>query len=106
MGWMVANQCENPFYEHFDRLLEICREYDITLSLGDGLRPGSLKVCTMCGDMRAVKRSRRVADLLNIFLLKKSPNRWRVPEAHHSACCINDGQALNTVQVNRHCKRF
>ena len=46
LEWMVANQCENPFYEHFDRLLEICREYDITLSLGDGLRPGSLKDAT------------------------------------------------------------
>ena len=65
LEWMVANQCENPFYEHFDRLLEICREYDITLSLGDGLRPGSLKVCTMCADMCAVKHSRRVAGLLN-----------------------------------------
>lgn len=46
LEWMVANQCENPFYEHFDRLLDICREYDVTLSLGDGLRPGSLKDAT------------------------------------------------------------
>ena len=46
LEWMVANDCENPFYEHFDRLLEICREYDVTLSLGDGLRPGSLKDAT------------------------------------------------------------
>ncbi len=44
--WMIANDRENPFYEHFDRLLEICREYDITLSLGDGLRPGSLRDAT------------------------------------------------------------
>jgi phosphomethylpyrimidine synthase len=43
---MTENDRENPFYEHFDRLLEICREYDITLSLGDGLRPGSLKDAT------------------------------------------------------------
>lgn len=41
-GWMLHNQKENPLYEEFDRLLEICREYDVTLSLGDGLRPGSL----------------------------------------------------------------
>jgi phosphomethylpyrimidine synthase len=40
MGWMLHNQRENPLYEHFDRLLDICREYDVTLSLGDGLRPG------------------------------------------------------------------
>jgi phosphomethylpyrimidine synthase len=44
--WMIANDRENPFYEHFDRLLEICRQYDITLSLGDGLRPGCLKDAT------------------------------------------------------------
>jgi phosphomethylpyrimidine synthase len=46
LEWMVANKKENPFYEHYDRLLEICREYDVTLSLGDGLRPGSLKDAT------------------------------------------------------------
>jgi len=44
--WMLLNKKENPFYEHFDRLLDICREYDVTLSLGDGLRPGSLKDAT------------------------------------------------------------
>jgi len=41
LHWMDANDCENPFFEHFDRLLELCRQYDITISLGDGLRPGS-----------------------------------------------------------------
>jgi phosphomethylpyrimidine synthase len=41
-GWMLHNQKENPFFEHFDQLLEIAREFDVTLSLGDGLRPGSL----------------------------------------------------------------
>ena len=46
LEWMEENDQENPFYEHFDRLLDICREYDITLSLGDGLRPGCLKDAT------------------------------------------------------------
>lgn len=46
LEWMILNDCENPFYEHYDRLLEICREYDVTLSLGDGLRPGSLQDAT------------------------------------------------------------
>jgi phosphomethylpyrimidine synthase len=41
-GWMLHNDQENPFYFHFDKLLDIAREYDVTLSLGDGLRPGSL----------------------------------------------------------------
>ncbi|MFO7890168.1 MAG: phosphomethylpyrimidine synthase ThiC [bacterium] len=44
--WMVANEKENPLYENFDRLLEIARKYDVTLSLGDGLRPGSLHDAT------------------------------------------------------------
>ena len=42
IGWMLHNGQENPLYEYFDRLLKIAIEYDVTLSLGDGLRPGSL----------------------------------------------------------------
>ncbi len=41
-AWMLKNKEENPLYKYYDRLLEIAREYDMTLSLGDGLRPGSL----------------------------------------------------------------
>ncbi|MDO4673464.1 MAG: phosphomethylpyrimidine synthase ThiC, partial [Porphyromonadaceae bacterium] len=41
-AWMELNNAENPFYEKFDELLEICQEYDVTLSLGDALRPGCL----------------------------------------------------------------
>jgi phosphomethylpyrimidine synthase len=41
-GWMLHNNKENPFFEHFDQLLAIAREFDVTLSLGDGLRPGAL----------------------------------------------------------------
>jgi phosphomethylpyrimidine synthase len=44
--WMVYNNKENPLYEYFDELLEIARAYDITLSLGDGLRPGCLADAT------------------------------------------------------------
>jgi phosphomethylpyrimidine synthase len=44
--WMGYNGRENPFFEQYDRLLEICREYDITISLGDGLRPGCLADAT------------------------------------------------------------
>jgi phosphomethylpyrimidine synthase len=42
LAWMIHNEKENPFYARFDRLLEIARRYDVTLSLGDGLRPGSI----------------------------------------------------------------
>jgi phosphomethylpyrimidine synthase len=40
--WIVANKQENPLYDQYDRLLEICRQHDVTLSLGDGLRPGAI----------------------------------------------------------------
>jgi len=40
--WMKRNGRENPLYAGFDRLLEICRRYDMSLSLGDGLRPGCI----------------------------------------------------------------
>lgn len=46
IGWMLHNECENPLYEHFDRLLEIALQFDVTLSLGDGMRPGSLADAT------------------------------------------------------------
>ena len=39
-AWILKNQEENPLYKNYDYLLEIAREYDVTLSLGDGLRPG------------------------------------------------------------------
>ncbi len=41
-GWMLHNERENPFYAQYDRLLELARQYDFALSLGDGLRPGSV----------------------------------------------------------------
>lgn len=41
-AWMEMTGQENPFYEHFDRILNICSEYDITLSLGDACRPGCI----------------------------------------------------------------
>ena len=41
-AWMMLTGQENPFYERFDELLDICREYDVTLSLGDACRPGCL----------------------------------------------------------------
>jgi phosphomethylpyrimidine synthase len=46
LEWMHYNGKENPLYEKYDRLLELAREYDATLSLGDGLRPGSLADAT------------------------------------------------------------
>lgn len=41
-AWMSMTGQENPFYEYYDEILEICREYDVTVSLGDACRPGCL----------------------------------------------------------------
>jgi phosphomethylpyrimidine synthase len=46
IGWILHNERENPLYEYYDRLLEIAREFDVTLSLGDGMRPGCLADAT------------------------------------------------------------
>lgn len=42
VGWILYNDRENPLYTEFDRLIEIAKKYDLTLSLGDGMRPGSI----------------------------------------------------------------
>ncbi len=46
LRWMVHNKRENPIYENFDEILKMAKKYDVTLSLGDGLRPGCLKDAT------------------------------------------------------------
>ncbi|MDO4325204.1 MAG: phosphomethylpyrimidine synthase ThiC [bacterium] len=42
-AWMEMTGCENPFYEHYDEILEICQQYDVTMSLGDACRPGCIE---------------------------------------------------------------
>lgn len=45
-AWMVMTGNENPFYERYDEILDICEEYDVTVSLGDACRPGCLADAT------------------------------------------------------------
>ena len=45
-AWMSMTNNENPFYEYYDEILDICREYDVTISLGDACRPGCLADAT------------------------------------------------------------
>ncbi|TCO77482.1 phosphomethylpyrimidine synthase ThiC [Marinisporobacter balticus] len=45
-AWMELNNKENPFFEYYDQLLDICEKYDLTLSLGDACRPGSINDAT------------------------------------------------------------
>ncbi len=52
LEWMAFNKKENPLYEHFDRLLSIAKKYDMSLSLGDGMRPGCLADATDRGQVQ------------------------------------------------------
>lgn len=49
--WMIVNKRENPLFEQYDRLVKIAKRYDMTLSLGDGLRPGSIDDATDRGQV-------------------------------------------------------
>ena len=51
-AWMELNNKENPFYEYYDELLGICAKYDMTISLGDALRPGSINDSTDAGQIK------------------------------------------------------
>ncbi|MCL2036600.1 MAG: phosphomethylpyrimidine synthase ThiC [Oscillospiraceae bacterium] len=61
-AWMDITGNENPFYEHYDRVLDILNKYDVTISLGDALRPGSIKDSTDAG---------QVTELVELGLLTK-----------------------------------
>lgn len=61
-AWMEMTGNENPFYEHFDRLLEILREHDVTISIGDSLRPG----CTHDSSDAA-----QISELIELGILAK-----------------------------------
>ena len=58
--WITLKEQENPFYEEYDRLLEIAKKYDVTLSLGDGMRPGCI---ADAGDMFQVGELRELGKL-------------------------------------------
>jgi phosphomethylpyrimidine synthase len=62
VDWMAHNDAENPLYEQFDRLIEICVEYDVTFSLGDGLRPGCLADATDRGQVSELITLGELAD--------------------------------------------
>ncbi|MGI6737164.1 MAG: phosphomethylpyrimidine synthase ThiC [Anaerovoracaceae bacterium] len=59
-AWMSMTGEENPFYEHFDEILDICREHDVTISLGDACRPGCL---ADAGDVCQIEELVRLGEL-------------------------------------------
>ncbi len=81
--WMNTNTRENPFYEYFDRVLGIAKEYNITLSLGDALRPGALADSTDRGQLaelytlgELVRRSREKG----VQVMVEGPGHIRIDE--------------------------
>ncbi|MDP2912935.1 MAG: phosphomethylpyrimidine synthase ThiC [Candidatus Omnitrophota bacterium] len=67
--WMLENDRENPFYEHFDEVMDIAKRYDVTLSLGDGLRPGAIADAT---------DSPQILELLTLGELQKKALKYGV----------------------------
>lgn len=67
LEWMIYNDRENPLYEYYDRLLEIAKEYDLTLSLGDGLRPGCIEDAT---DRSQIEELLTISELRDLALEK------------------------------------
>ena len=75
-SWMFNNKKENPFYECFDEILDIAYEYDITLSLGDGLRPGSILDATdsaQIGELRLLGKLARRSRKRNVQVMIEGP---------------------------------
>jgi phosphomethylpyrimidine synthase len=69
-AWMIKNQMENPLYENFDQILEIVKEYDVVISLGDALRPASLHDSSDIAQMQ---------ELINLGRLTKKARAENVP---------------------------
>ncbi|MDO5155109.1 MAG: phosphomethylpyrimidine synthase ThiC [Eubacteriales bacterium] len=59
-AWMELTGNENPFYEYYDEILDICNEYDVTLSLGDACRPGSIEDA---GDIAQIEELVKLGEL-------------------------------------------
>lgn len=75
-SWMLNNKKENPFYEYFDEILDIAYEYDVTLSLGDGLRPGSIHDATdtaQIGELRILGKLARRSREKNVQVMIEGP---------------------------------
>lgn len=81
--WMVANNKENPLYEHFDKLVEIAKEYDLTLSLGDGFRPGSIADSTdraqIC-ELKTLGELKEVANKAGVQVMIEGPGHIPINE--------------------------
>ena len=74
--WMLSNNRENPFYEHFDELCGLLAEYDVTISLGDALRPGCLADATdeaQLAELRTIGELTARAQELGVQVIVEGP---------------------------------
>ena len=76
-GWMEVTGNENPFYEFYDELLEICHEYDVTISLGDSCRPGCLY-----DSNDATETAEMIEQAMQARLGRRRPGHGRGPGSH------------------------
>ena len=82
-AWMCMTGEENPFYEHYDEILDICEEYDVTISLGDACRPGCLAdatdVCQIEELVRLGELTKRAWDH-NVQVMVEGPGHMAMNE--------------------------
>jgi len=74
--WMIYNEKENPLFEQYDRLVEIAKKYDVTLSLGDGARPGCLSDATdrtQLHELMTLGRQRDIAVEAGVQVIIEGP---------------------------------
>lgn len=82
-AWMQLTGNENPFVEYFDRLLDICEKYDITLSLGDAMRPGSIADGTdasQISELIALGELTKKAWARNVQVMIEGPGHMAIDE--------------------------
>ncbi|MDI6641254.1 MAG: phosphomethylpyrimidine synthase ThiC [Elusimicrobiota bacterium] len=79
--WIIANDKENPLYEQFDRLLDIAYKYDLTLSLGDGLRPGAIADASddaQIGELKTIAKLVSAARAKNVQVIVEGPGHMPI----------------------------
>lgn len=82
-AWMELNNKENPFFEHYDELLNICAEYDMTISLGDALRPGAIADGTdasQLAELRVLGELTKRAWEKNVQIIIEGPGHIKIDE--------------------------
>jgi phosphomethylpyrimidine synthase len=81
--WMYVNKKENPFYEHFDEILQLAKDYNVTLSLGDGLRPGAVADSSdqlQLGELQVLSELVRRCKKKGVQVMVEGPGHIRLDE--------------------------